>query len=145
MTDTVVDLILGSHGTQDHRTVSRLLPLIILGDFNLPDVCWEYNTTERKQSRRFLECMEDKFLMQLVREPNRECTPLDMLFAKRKGLLCDKKMGGHLGHSDPEIVVLSILTEVRRGISRTATFNFQRADLGVFAGDLLRESLGRQS
>lgn len=98
----------------------------------MPDVCWKYNTTERKWSRRFLECMEDKFLMQLVREPNREGTPLDLLFAKRKGLLCDEKIGGCLGHSDPEMIALSILTEVRRGISRTATLDFQRADLGLF-------------
>lgn len=76
--------------------------------------------------------MEDKFLMQLVREPNREGTPLDLLFAKRKGLLCDEKIGGCLGHGDPEMIALSILTEVRRGISRTATLDFQRADLGLF-------------
>ncbi|KAK4827179.1 hypothetical protein QYF61_015141 [Mycteria americana] len=34
---------------------SRLLALVLVGDFNLPDVCWKYNTAERKQSRRFLE------------------------------------------------------------------------------------------
>ncbi len=36
---------------------------------NFPDICWKYNTAQRKQSRRFLECMEDSFLTQLVREP----------------------------------------------------------------------------
>ncbi|XP_069721068.1 uncharacterized protein [Phaenicophaeus curvirostris] len=45
--------------------VSRLLPLVLVGDFNLPDICWKYNTAERKQSRRFLECVEDNFLAQL--------------------------------------------------------------------------------
>ena len=49
--------------------VSRLLALVLVGDFSLPDVCWKYNTTDRKQSRRFLECMEDNLLTQLVREP----------------------------------------------------------------------------
>ncbi|GAB0208309.1 hypothetical protein GRJ2_003296600 [Grus japonensis] len=46
--------------------VSQLLALVLMGDFNLPDVCWKYNTAERKQSRRFLECVEDNFLTQLV-------------------------------------------------------------------------------
>ncbi|XP_053919748.1 uncharacterized protein LOC128851843 [Cuculus canorus] len=46
--------------------VSRSLPLALMGDFNLPDTCWKYNTAERKQSRRFLECVEDNFLTQLV-------------------------------------------------------------------------------
>ncbi|KAK4813301.1 hypothetical protein QYF61_023452 [Mycteria americana] len=34
---------------------SRSLALVLVGNFNLPDVCWKYNTAERKQSRRFLE------------------------------------------------------------------------------------------
>lgn len=76
--------------------------------------------------------MEDRFLMQLVREPNREGTRRDLLFAKRKGLLCDEKIGRCLGHSSPETRELSILTEVRRGIRRTSTLDFQRADLALF-------------
>ncbi|XP_069724922.1 uncharacterized protein [Phaenicophaeus curvirostris] len=51
--------------------VSRLLPLVLVGDFNLPDICWKYNTAERKQSRRFLECVEDNFLTQLQRQSDR--------------------------------------------------------------------------
>jgi len=43
--------------------VSQLLALVLVGDFSLPDVCWKYNTAERKQSRRFLEYVEGNFLM----------------------------------------------------------------------------------
>ncbi|KAK4819370.1 hypothetical protein QYF61_001649 [Mycteria americana] len=45
--------------------VLHLLALILMGDFNLPDVCWKCNTAERKHSRRFLECVEENFLTQL--------------------------------------------------------------------------------
>ncbi|KAK4823940.1 hypothetical protein QYF61_008326 [Mycteria americana] len=62
---------------------SRSLALVLVGDFNLPDVCWKYNTAERKQSRRFLERVADNFLTQLVREPTREGAPLDLLFTNR--------------------------------------------------------------
>ena len=37
--------------------VSQSLALVLMGDFNLPDICWKYNTAERKQSQRFLECV----------------------------------------------------------------------------------------
>ncbi|KAK4823930.1 hypothetical protein QYF61_008316 [Mycteria americana] len=87
--------------------VSQSLVLVLVGDFNLPDVCWKYNTAERKQSRRFLECVADNFLTQLVREPTREGTMLDLLFANREGLV-----GG--------------------GVSRTASLDFRRADFGLF-------------
>lgn len=46
--------------------VTRLPALVLMGDFSFPDICWKYNTAQRKQSRRFLEYVEDSFLMQLV-------------------------------------------------------------------------------
>ncbi|KAK4818051.1 LOW QUALITY PROTEIN: hypothetical protein QYF61_004578 [Mycteria americana] len=52
--------------------VSQSLALLLVGDFNLPDVCWKYNTAERKQSRRFLECVEDNFLTQLKGQATQE-------------------------------------------------------------------------
>ena len=30
--------------------VSRSLPLVLLGDFNFPDICWIYNTADREES-----------------------------------------------------------------------------------------------
>ncbi|KAK4810854.1 hypothetical protein QYF61_008826 [Mycteria americana] len=114
--------------------VSRSLALVLLGDFNLPGVCWKYNTAERKQSRRFLECVEGNFLTQLVSESTREGAPLDLLFANREGLEGDVMAGGRLGHSDHEMIEFSILGEVRNVVSRTATLDFRRADFGLFRG-----------
>ena len=37
-----------------------------------------------------------------------------------------------LGHSNHEIIVFSILTEARRGGSRTDILDFQRADFDLF-------------
>ena len=52
--------------------VAQLSVIVLMGDFNFPHVYWKYNTAQKKQSRRFLERVEDKFLMQLVRETTRE-------------------------------------------------------------------------
>ena len=65
--------------------ISRSLALVLVGDFNFPDICWKYNTAERDQSRRFLKCVGDNFLTQLVREPTRECVVLDLLFVVSTG------------------------------------------------------------
>ena len=77
-----------------------------MGDFNFPDVCWKYNTAEKDQSQTFLECVEDKFLTQLVSEPTREGALLDLLFVNREGLVDDVVVGGQLRHSDHEIIDL---------------------------------------
>ena len=109
-----------------------MLALVLVGDFNFPDICWKYNTAEWDQARRFLECAGDNFLMQLVREPTREGAVLDALYVNREGLVDDVVVGGRLGHSDHEIIEFSILRDARRGGSRTAILEFQRADFVLF-------------
>ncbi|KAK4831196.1 hypothetical protein QYF61_015928 [Mycteria americana] len=111
---------------------SRSLALVLVGNFNLPDVCWKYNTAERKQSRRFLERVADNFLTQLVREPTREGALLDLLFMNREGLVSHVMVGGCLGQSDHEMIEFLIRGEASRGVSRTATLDFWRADFSLF-------------
>ena len=107
---------------------ARSPALVLMGDFNFPDICWEYNRAQKKQSRRFLECMEDNFLMQLVREPTGGAAPLDLLFTNREGLVGDVEVGGCLGQSDHDMVEFSILGGARSGNSKTATLDFWTAD-----------------
>ncbi|KAK4829421.1 hypothetical protein QYF61_004296 [Mycteria americana] len=111
---------------------SRSLALVLVGDFNLPDLCWKYNTAERKQSRRFLERVADNFLTQLVSEPTREGAPLDLLFTNREGLVSHVMVGGCLGQSDHEMIEFLIRGEAARGVSKTATLDFRRVDFGLF-------------
>lgn len=71
--------------------VSQSTALVFMGNFNLLDVCWKYNTAERKQ--RFLECVKDNFLTQRVNEPTRRAALPDLLFVNIEGL-----MGGVKAH-----------------------------------------------
>ncbi|KAK4807040.1 hypothetical protein QYF61_018381 [Mycteria americana] len=98
----------------------------------IPDVCWKYNTAERKQSRKFLECVEDNFLTQLVSEPTRGGASLDLLFTNREGQVGDVVVGGRLGLSDHDMIEFLIRGEVRRRVSKTTTVDFRRADFGLF-------------
>ncbi|RMC22385.1 hypothetical protein DUI87_00699 [Hirundo rustica rustica] len=49
------------------ENVSGSSALVLVGYFNLPDIYREHNTVEKRQSWKFLECVEDIFLSQLVR------------------------------------------------------------------------------
>ena len=71
--------------------VAQSPALILMADFNFPDRRWKYNTVQRKQSKRFLECVEDSFLTQLVQEPTRGGVLLDLLFTNREGLVAGVK------------------------------------------------------
>lgn len=95
--------------------------------FNLPNVCWKYNTAERKQPRRFLECLEDNLLTQLVRESTGGGSLVDVLFVNR-GLLGDVVVGWW--QRDHKMSEFSIVCEVKRG-TRTSTLDFGWANLGL--------------
>ena len=114
------------HSTRSWEQSHDCWPLLLL------DAHGKYNTAEGKQSRRFLEWVEDNSLTQLVSEPTSEDAPLDLLFMNRGELVGDVVVGGHLGHGNHKMIEFSIVGEVRTGISKAVTLVFQRADFGLF-------------
>ncbi|GAB0208028.1 hypothetical protein GRJ2_003268500 [Grus japonensis] len=112
--------------------------LVLMGDFNHPDICWRGNTAEHKQSRKFLECVDDNFLLQVTEEPTRRGAMLDLVLTNKEGLVGDMKLKGSLGCSDHEMVEFRILRAARRALSKLPTLDFSRADFGLF-----RDLLGR--
>ncbi|GAB0209248.1 hypothetical protein GRJ2_003390500 [Grus japonensis] len=76
--------------------------LVLLGDFNHPDICWRDNAAERKQSRRFLECVDDNFLLQVTEESIRRGAMLDLVLTNKEGLVGNVQPKGSLGVQDPQ-------------------------------------------
>ncbi|GAB0183467.1 hypothetical protein GRJ2_000812000 [Grus japonensis] len=112
--------------------------LVLMGDFNHPNICWKDNAAERKQSRKFLECVDDSFFRQVMEEPTKRVTVLDLVLTNKEGLVGDVKLKGSLGCSDLKMVELRILRAARRACSKLTTLDFRRADFGLF-----RDLLGR--
>jgi len=103
-----------------------------VGDFDHPDICWENHTDRHMQSRRFLQSIDDNFLMQVVEEPMRRDVLLDLVLMNKEGLDEDVKAGGSLGSNDQEMVNFRILCGGSRAICRIKTLDFRRADFGLF-------------
>ncbi|GAB0209183.1 mitochondrial enolase superfamily member 1 [Grus japonensis] len=112
--------------------------LVLMGDFNHPDIRWRDNAAERKQSRKFLKCIDDNFLLQVIEEPMRRGAMLDLVLTNKEGLVGDVQLKGSLGCSDHEMVEFRILRAARRACSKLTTLDFRRADFGPF-----RDLLGR--
>ncbi|GAB0204290.1 hypothetical protein GRJ2_002894600 [Grus japonensis] len=112
--------------------------LALMGDFNHLDICWRDNAAECKQSRKFLECVDDNFLLQVIEEPTRRGAMLDLILTNKEGLVGDVKFKASLGCSDHEMVEFRILRAARRALSKLAALDFSRADFGLF-----RNLLGR--
>jgi len=114
------------------QVASQSQALFLMGDFNHPDITWEDHTARQVQSRRFLQSIDDNFLMQVVEEPTRKGALLDLALTNKEGLVEDVKVGGRLGCSDHEIVEFRILHGGSRAISRIKTLDFRRADFALF-------------
>ncbi|GAB0209598.1 mitochondrial enolase superfamily member 1 [Grus japonensis] len=118
------------------EVASRSQALVLMGDFNHPDICWKSNTAKHAQSRRFLQSIDDNFLTQVVEDPTRRGMLLDLVLPNKEGLVGDVKVGGSLGCNDHEMVEFRILHGRSRAISRIKTLDFRRANFGLFK-DLL--------
>lgn len=69
-----------------------------MGDFNHSGVCWKDHTAGHQQSKRFLECLGDNFLLQVVKQPTREGAVVDLVLINKEGPASDVKVIGRLGH-----------------------------------------------
>jgi len=94
------------------QEASRSQALVLLGDFNHPDICSKSNTASCRQSSRFLECTEDNFLSQVISTPTRGDVILDLMVTNASELVGDVKIGGRLGCSDHALVELTLLREM---------------------------------
>ncbi|XP_062466520.1 uncharacterized protein LOC134159318 [Pezoporus occidentalis] len=125
--DSMDEVLYRQIGKASHSQV-----LVLMGDFNHRDICWRDGTARHKQCRRFLDCVEDNFLLQVIEEPTRRGAMLDLVLTNREGLVGKVMLQGSLGCSDHEMVEFEVLRTVRRACSKLTALVFKRADFGLF-------------
>jgi len=52
------------------QEVLRSRAPVLMGDFSHPDICWDSGLAGGRPSRRFLESVQDNFLVQVIDGPN---------------------------------------------------------------------------
>lgn len=108
--------------------VMQSLSLVLVEDFNLPDLCCKCSTAQRN-CRRCLDCMEDNFTGTAGKRVYQWKCPVRPAVYKHKGLMRDVVVGSSLGHSENDRVLDWFSVKV---LSNTNTLGFQRADFGLF-------------
>ena len=118
--------------------------LVLMGDFNHLDICWDSGTAGGRQSRRFLESVEDNFLVQVIDGPTRGEALLDLVLTNAEESIREVKTGDSLGCSDCALVEFVILKNVGLAESRTRTLCFRRVNFQLLK-ELLSGSPGKLS
>jgi len=114
------------------QEASHSQALVLLGDFNHPNICWKSSTASCRQSRIFLECIEDKFLSQVIDNPSRDDVIQDLLDINASERFDDVKTGGSLGCSDHALVEFTVLREKGQAKSKVRTLNFRKEKFQLF-------------
>ena len=118
------------------QEVSRLRALVLMGDFNHPDIFWDSGMAGGRQSRRFLESVKDNFLIQVIDGPTRGEALPDLVLTSAEESIREVKTGGRLGCSDHALVEFVISKNVGLAKSRARSLCFRRANF-----QLLKELL----
>ena len=110
------------------QEVSHSRALVLMGDFKHLDVCWDSGMVGSRQSRRFLESVRDKFLVQVIDGPTQGEALLDLVLTNAEDSTREVKIGGSLGCSDQALVEFVIVKNAGLAKSRARTLCFRRAN-----------------
>ena len=93
---------------------SGIANILILGDFNYPQINWTNLTSTKGTDELFLKCVQDNFLEQCVIGPTRQKSLIDLIMVNDQSLVSDIVIGENLGNSDHNIVRFNMNVE-RKG------------------------------
>ncbi|KAJ7423500.1 hypothetical protein BTVI_09530 [Pitangus sulphuratus] len=68
---------------EELQETSKTTALVLMGDFNLPEINWEHHSAGKNQARGFLKNLDDNSMEQILREP----THKDLLVVNRVDLM----------------------------------------------------------
>jgi len=106
--------------------------LVLLGDFNHPNLCWKISKMSCRQSGRLPDCMDNNFLGQVIDSPTRGCAILDLLVTNTRELSGDVRIGGSLGCSGDTLVEFAVPRDMHQANSKVKTLNFRNAIFQLF-------------
>jgi len=94
------------------REVCHKNEVIIMGDFNFPNIDWENNLIVKGQGSEFLEVIDDCFLYQLVKDFTRDNAILDLVFSSCENKVHNLTVCDHLGESDHNSIKFDVKFKV---------------------------------
>uniref|UniRef100_A0A803JAV9 Reverse transcriptase domain-containing protein n=1 Tax=Xenopus tropicalis TaxID=8364 RepID=A0A803JAV9_XENTR len=105
---------------------SKLGQVVVMGDFNYPDIDWSNGVAKSERASRFVNMLNDNFLFQAVQEPTRNDSILDLVISNNAELISNICVGEHLGNSDHNMVSFEIMLQRQRykGVTKTSRADF---------------------
>ncbi len=102
-------------------------PIILCGDFNLPNISWENLTAPTESDLCFLNFTKNCNFIQMVKSPTRGSKILDLVFTNTEPTINDLQILPPIGTSDHNAISFKCNFPLNRPIARTF-YNFTKSN-----------------
>ena len=100
--------------------------VVIVGDFNFPNIDWDSHSIRGLDGEKFVECIQEEFLIQYVDGLTREGAKLDLLLGNKEEQMT--KVRYHFGTSDHNSISFKIAMENDRSGPKVKILNWGKAN-----------------
>ncbi|KAJ7410479.1 hypothetical protein WISP_108312 [Willisornis vidua] len=107
---------------EELRDTCKSMALVLMGDFNLPEISWEYHRDGTTWARRLKKTLDDNLMKQILREPTQMDALLDLLLVTRVDLMSKVQFGQAqrtIGESEMPSVLKQLLPMIKSYNERT--------------------------
>lgn len=113
---------------------NREKDLVIMGDFNFPNIHWDSLSNIDHRSSVFVNCILDNFLSQVVHEPTRDAALLDLILTSEESLVEEVRVDENLADSDHNIIrfSLKVVSEPKLQINNEKVLDFRNGSFTKF-------------
>ena len=117
------------------------LPIILCGDFNLPNIDWSviFPTISTPVNNELCDLVRDNCLTQLVSTPTRQHHLLDLLLTNRPNMISNVCVIDNLPSTDHDAIHFTLnVTVSLESPCKRVLYNYKRADMSAFLETLSR-------
>src|ERR1043165_2576530 len=104
------------------------LNLLLMGDFNYPDIDWSSNQGRSPAAQLFVGWLDDGFLTQHVQAPIRGKSCLDLVISSDPDIVTDLEILGLFPNSDHNMIRWSVAVNTQSTDSRRHVFEYNKAN-----------------
>ena len=112
-------------------------PLLLIGDFNYPDIDWSTLQASSSASRLFIDCLDDAFLIQHVTEPIRKGSVLDLVITSEPDMIDTVNVLGCF--SDHRMLQWNMNVLVSTNGTKRQSFDYSKGDYAAIRQELMKQ------
>jgi len=107
-------------------------PLLLMGDFNFPDIDWTISHGHSSSSQNFVDYIEDGFLTQHVTEGTCHGAVLDLVITSEPDMIDTVSVINRFGSSDHNILEWEVKLSPVYSLRNRSYLDYARADFSTF-------------